>query len=114
MVCAVWSQTVRTCREASELGTARLSRTRPIVTGWVVWAKSYGLLHLAGNICYERSGECIDLDLLELLYYTYVDCEVRRIDAPLYSPHAVLRTLPLLEHADSIEYSYSRWPIDGG
>jgi hypothetical protein len=80
----------------------------------VVWAKSYGLLHLAGNICYERSGECIDLDLLELLYYTYVDCEVRRIDAPLYSPHAVLRTLPLLEHADSIEYSYSRWPIDGG
>jgi hypothetical protein len=24
--------------------------------------------------CYERSGECIDLDLLELLYYTSVDC----------------------------------------
>ncbi|RSH85331.1 hypothetical protein EHS25_004727 [Saitozyma podzolica] len=24
--------------------------------------------------CYERSGECIDLDLLELLYYTYADC----------------------------------------
>jgi transcription factor STE12 len=24
--------------------------------------------------CYERSGECIDLDLLELFYYTSADC----------------------------------------
>jgi hypothetical protein len=23
---------------------------------------------------YERGGECIDLDLLELLYYTFADC----------------------------------------
>jgi hypothetical protein len=26
------------------------------------------------DLCYERSGECIDLDLLELLYYTSADC----------------------------------------
>jgi hypothetical protein len=24
--------------------------------------------------CYERSGGCIDLDLLELLHYTSADC----------------------------------------
>jgi hypothetical protein len=42
------------------------------------------------KLCYERSGEFIDRDLLELLYYTSVDCEVRRIDAPQHGPHAVL------------------------
>jgi hypothetical protein len=26
------------------------------------------------TLCYERSGECIDLDLLELFYYTSADC----------------------------------------
>jgi SAM-dependent methyltransferase len=40
--------------------------------------------------CYEGSGECIDLDLHELLYYTSTDCYVRRIDAPPHGPHAVL------------------------
>jgi hypothetical protein len=39
--------------------------------------------------CYARSGECMDLDLLELLCYTSVDCQVRRIDAPPHGAHAL-------------------------
>jgi hypothetical protein len=52
------------------------------------------------DICDERSGEYIDLDLLELLCYTSASFQVRRKNAPPHGPHAVPCTAPLLESAD--------------
>jgi hypothetical protein len=37
-------------------------------------ASAAHLVTRAVGTCHERSGECIDLDLLELLYYTSADC----------------------------------------
>jgi hypothetical protein len=39
------------------------------------------------DICYKRSGDCIDLDLLDLLCYTCASCQVRGLNAPPHGPH---------------------------
>jgi hypothetical protein len=52
------------------------------------------------DICYERSGEYIEFDLLKLLCYTSASYQVRRMNAPPHGRHAVPCTAALLQPAD--------------
>jgi hypothetical protein len=59
------------------------------------------------DICYERSGEYIEFDLLKLLCYTSASYQVRRMNAP---PHcSSLLTLPV-EICCSIRVTSYRHP----
>jgi hypothetical protein len=60
-------------RRRSNIGPALHPRTEQRIILDQLWDNHD--FRLASNLTtHERSGECIDLDLLEVLYYTSVDC----------------------------------------